>query len=141
MTRKFTHYSKDPQVISIMSLSMALRFPEKEIIDKLAQEGYNFSRQTFYKIKKKIENNLVNDVNDAYSFGILQEHFLAITAIKEGQRRLWEMVDQETDPQKKADIIIQTLQSYQYLSAYYLNIKKVMSQHKSVKIPRDIIPV
>jgi hypothetical protein len=124
-----------------MSLSMALRFTEKETIDKLVQEGYMFSRQTFYKIKKKLKNNLVDRVNDAYSFEILQEHFLAITAIKEGQRRLWDLADKEKDPYRQAEIITQALNSYPFLTTYYLNIKKVMSQHKSIQIPRDIIPV
>lgn len=123
-----------------MSLSMALRFTEKETIDKLAQEGFKFSRQTFYKIKKKLNNNLVDRVNDAYSFEILQEHFLAITAIKDGQRRLWALADKEVDPYKSAEIITQAINSYPFLSSYYLNIKKVMSQHKSIQIQKDIIP-
>ena len=91
--------------------------------------------------KKEIENNLVDKVNDAYSFEILQEHFLAITAIKEGQRRLWELSDKEQDPYKSAEIITQALNSYPFLTTYYLNIKKVMSQHKSVRIQKNTIPV
>lgn len=137
----FTHYSKDPQVMSIMSLCFALRLTEKETIGKLADEGYNFSRQTFYKIKKKLKNNLVDRVNDAYSFEILEEHFLAITAIKEGQRRLWELSDKEKDPMKKGELITQAINTYPFLTGYYLNIKKVMSQHKSIQIKKDIIPV
>ena len=39
MHNKYIHYSKDPQVISIISLSMALRLREKETIGRLAQEG------------------------------------------------------------------------------------------------------
>jgi hypothetical protein len=124
-----------------MSLSMALRFTEKEAISRLAEEGYNISRQTFYKIKKKLKNNLVDRVNDAYSFEMLQEHFLAITAIKEGQRRLWELADKEKDPYKQAEIITQALNSYPFLTAYYLNIKKVMSQHKNIQIQKDTIPL
>jgi hypothetical protein len=137
----FTHYSKDSQVISIMSLCFALRLTEKETIRKLDEEGYNFSRQTFYKIKKKLKNNLVDRVNDVYNFEMLQEHFLAITAIKEGQRRLWALADKEADPYKSAEIITQALNAYPFLSGYYLNIKKVMSQHKSIQIRKDIIPV
>jgi hypothetical protein len=124
-----------------MSLSMALRFSEKETIGKLAQEGYNFSRQTFYKIKKKLKNNLVDRVNDAYSFEILQEHFLAITAIKEAQRRLWDLSDKEQDPYKQAEIITQAINTYPFLTGYYLNIKKVMSQHNSIQIKKDNIPI
>jgi hypothetical protein len=120
---------------------MALRLTEKETISKLAEEGYNFSRQTFYKIKKKLQNNLVDRVNDAYSFEILQEHFLAITAIKEGQRRLWELAEEETDPVKKGDLITQAINTYPFLTGYYLNIKKVMIQHKSIQIQKDTIPI
>lgn len=141
MTKKFTHYSKDPQIISIMSLCFALRFTEKETISKLAEEGYNFSKQTFYKIKKMIKNDLVNRVNDVYNFEMLQEHFLAITAIKEGQRRLWALADREQDPYKQAEIITQAINTYPFLSGYYINIKKVMSQHKSIQIQKDSIPV
>ena len=141
MTKKFTHYSKDSQVITIMSLCFALRLTEKETISKLAEQGYSFSRQTFYKIKNKLKNNLGDRVNDVYNFEMLQEHFLAITAIKEGQRRLWTLADKEKDPYKSAEIITQALNSYPFLTAYYLNIKKVMSQHKSIQIPKDIVPV
>jgi hypothetical protein len=132
MTKKFTHYSKDPQVINIMSLSMALRFTEKETISKLTKEGYKFSGQTFYNIKKKLKNNLVARVND-------EEHFLAITAIKKGQRRLWELSETETDPYRQGELITQALNTYPFLTTYYLNIKKVMSQHKNIQIKKDAI--
>ena len=133
--------SRDPRFIEIVSLCSALRYSENKTLEILSKEGYNINRRTLYRVKNRIKNSLVNDINDIFEFGILHEHFQAITAIKEGQRRLWELADKEKDPYKSAEIITQVLNSYQFLSAYYLNIKKVMSQHKSIRIQKDIIPV
>ena len=141
MTRKFTHLSKNPQVISIISLSLALRFNEKETIGKLTEEGYNFSRQTFYKIKRKLKNNLVDRVNDVYNFEMLEEHFTAITAIKLGQRLLWQASTQEPDPLKRSEIIISVLNTYPFLTQYYKSVKQVMAQHKSIQIHKNTIPI
>ena len=117
---------------------MALRLTEKETIAQLQQLGHYFSNKTFYNIKKKIRKGLMNKVNDVYSFEMLEEHFTAITAIKLGQRLLWQASTQEPDPHKRSEIITQALNTYPFLTQYYKSIKQVMAQHKTVKIQPDI---
>lgn len=131
--------SKDPKFIEIVSLCSALRYSENKTLEALSKEGYNINRRTLYRIKERIKNSLVSDVNDAFEFGILEEHFIAIKAIKEGQRLLWEIIEEETDRATKANMIIQAMESYQYLSVYYINIRKIIEQqHKAFKIQPHI---
>ena len=55
MSKKFTHYSKDPDVRSIISQGMCLRLTEKEIMTLLAKQNITFTRKTLYNIKEKIQ--------------------------------------------------------------------------------------
>jgi hypothetical protein len=120
---------------------MCLRLTEKETMDFLAKAGITFHIRSLYNIKNKIKKNVVERVNTVYDSEMLEEHFLAIDTIKLAQKKLWEYAEQEKDPYKRAEIVTQAVNTIPFLTAYYLNIKKVMSQHKSIQIPRDIIPV
>jgi hypothetical protein len=141
MSKKFTHYSRDPDVRSIISQSMCLRLTEKEIMALLAKQNIHFTRKTLYNIKQKIKKNVVERVNTVYDSEMLEEHFLAIDTIKLAQKKLWEYADQEQDPYKKAEIVTQIINTLPFLTEYYKSIKHVMTQHKSIKIQKDIIPV
>jgi hypothetical protein len=137
-TFTFRKSSKDPNVISIVSLGFALRIPDKKIMENLESDGYSLSKPTLYKLKAYLRQNLAQDINEAFAYGIIQEYFAAIKAIKEGQRRLWELSDEETDPLKKGELITQAINTYPFLTGYYNNLQKVISRHKAFKIQPDI---
>lgn len=129
---------KNPEILSIISLSYALRYPEKKVFEELDKEGFTISRSTLYKVKNQLRQNLINDINEAQAFGVVEEYFAAIKAIKEGQRRLWDLSHEETDPYKQAEIITQAINTYPFLTGYYNNLSKVMAKHKSFKVQPDI---
>lgn len=141
MTKKFTHYSKDPDVRSIIAQSMCLRLTEKEIMALLAKQGITLTRKTLYNIKQKIKKNVVERVNTVYDFEMLEEHFLAIDMIKLAQKKFWDYVEQEQDPYKKAEIVTQIINTLPFLTEYYKSIKHVLRQHKSIQIQKDVIPI
>jgi len=142
MSKKFTHYSRDPEVKSIIAQSMCLRLTEKEIMALLAKQDIKFTRKTLYNIKEKIKKNVSERVNTVYDYEMLEEHFIAIDTIKHGQKILWQCVEQEQDPFKRAEIVMEAINSLPFLTAYYKSIKHVLRQHKSIQIQKDnIIPV
>lgn len=141
MSKKFTHYSKDPDVRSIISQGMCLRLTEKEIMTLLAKQNITFTRKTLYNIKEKIKKNVTERVNTVYDYEMLEEHFLAIDTIKLAQKKFWEYVEQEQDPYKKAEIVTQIINTLPFLTEYYKSIQHVLRQHKSIQIQKDIIPI
>ena len=139
LTKKFTHYSRDPDVRSIIAQSMCLRLTEKEIMTLLSKQGITFTRKTLYNIKQNIKKNVVERVNTVYDYEMLEEHFIAIDMIKLAQKKFWEYVEQEQDPYKKAEIVTQIINTLPFLTEYYKSIKHVMAQHKTVKIQKNTI--
>lgn len=141
MSKKFTHYSRDPDVRSIIAQSMCLRLTEKEIMTLLAKQNITFTRKTLYNIKQKIKKNVAERVNTVYDYEMLEEHFLAIDMIKLAQKKFWEYVELEQDPYKKAEIVTQIINTLPFLTEYYKSIKHVLRLHKSIQIQKDIIPL
>lgn len=143
MDRQFTFKksTKDPNIISIVSLGFALRLPDRKIMENLKNDGYSLSKPTLYKIKAYLKQNLAEDINEAFAYGIIQEYFAAIKAIKEGQRRLWQLSEHDSiseDPIKQGELITQAINTYPFLTGYYNNLQKVISRHKAFKIQPDI---
>jgi hypothetical protein len=141
MSKKFMHYSRDPEIKNIIAHSMCLRLTEKEIISLLAKQNISFTRKTLYNIKEKIKKNVVERVNTVYDSEMLEEHFLAIDTIKLAQKKLWQYAEQEQDPYKKAEIVTQIINTLPFLTEYYKSIRHVLAQHKTIKIQKDIISV
>jgi hypothetical protein len=144
MSRVFTHYSKDPEVRSIISKAMCLRLTEKETMDMLAKHHHNnitFTRKTFYNIKEKLRKNMSERVNSIYGWEYLDEYLLSIDTIKLCQKKMWECVEQEKDPYKRVEILTQIINTQPLLIEYYHNTKKVLSQHKTIRISQQSIPV
>lgn len=141
MSKKFTHYSRDPDIRYIIAQSMCLRLTENEIMTLLAKQNINFTRKTLYNIKQKIKKNVTERVNIVYDYEMLEEHFLAIDMIKLAQKKFWEYVEQEQDPYKKAEIVTQIINTLPFLTEYYKSIKHVLRLHKTITIPQQDIPV
>lgn len=143
MPKSFTFRgsTKNPEIISTVSLGYALRLADSRILKQLEDDGTPISKPTLYKMKAYLKQNLATDINEAFSFGIIQEYFAAIKAIKEGQRRLWELSEHDSirdDPVKQGELITQAINTYPFLTGYYNNLQKVISRHKAFKIQPDI---
>lgn len=138
MSQKFRHYSKDPTVRSLISQSMCLRLTEKETIDFLAKAGIKIHSRSLYNIKNKIKKSVGERVNTVYDSEMLEEHFLAIDTIKMAQKRLWECIEQEKNPYKRAEIIIETINQLPFLTEYYKSVKHVLRQHKTINIQQEV---
>jgi hypothetical protein len=142
LSKKFTHYSRDPDVRSVIAQSMCLRLTEKEIMTLLAKQDIKFTRKTLYNIKEKIKKNVIERVNTVYDYEMLEEHFLAIETIQLAQKRMWECYEAEPDPYRKCEIATQAVNTLPFLSGYYKSIKEVLRLHKSIQIQKDnIIPI
>jgi hypothetical protein len=142
MPRKFTHYSKDPEIRSIISRAMCLRLTEKETIDMLAKHNITFTRKTLYNIKEKIRKNMSERVNSIYGWEYLDEYLLSIDTIKLAQKKMWESVEQEKDPYKRVELLTQIINTQPLLIEFYHNTKNAVSEHnKAIRISQQNIPV
>ena len=137
----FKKSTKEPEVMEIISLGYALRFPDSRIMQELDESGHHLSKVTLYKVKSYLKSNLAQDISEAFVYGIVQEYFAAIRAIKAGQKRLWELSEDPSirdDPIKQGELITQAINTYPFLTGYYNNLSKVISRHKAFKIQPDI---
>jgi hypothetical protein len=140
MSRKLTHYSKDPEIRSIVSKAMCLRLTEKETMDLLAKHHNNitFTRKTLYNIKKKIRRDISERFNNIiYGWEFLDEYLISIDTIKLAQKKMWESVEQEKDQHKRVDILSQIINTQPLLIEFYHNTKNVLSQHKTIRISQQ----
>lgn len=141
MPRKFTHYTKDPEIRSIIAKAVCLRLTEKETMDLLAQHNITFTRKTLYNIKQNIRKNMSKRVNSIYDWEYLDEFLLSIDTIKLCQKKMWECYEQEKDPYKGVEILTQIINTQPLLIEFYHNTKRVLSQHKTIRISQQNIPV
>jgi hypothetical protein len=141
MSKRFSHYSRDPEIRNIIAQSMCLRLTEKETIDLLAKNNITFTRKTLYNIKEKIRKNISERINNIYDWEFLDEYLLSIDTIKLCQKKMWECVEQEKDPFKRVDVLSQIINTQPLLIEFYHNTKKVLSQDKTIRISQQNILV
>jgi hypothetical protein len=141
MSKNPTLYSKDPEVRSIISKAMCLRLTEKETMNLLAKHNITFTRKTLYNIKEKIRKNMSERINNIYDWEFLDEYLLSIDTIKLCQKKMWECVEQEKNPYKRVEILTQIINTQPLLIEFYHNTKNVLSQHKTIRISQQNIPV
>ena len=142
MSKIFSHYSKDPEVRSIIAQSMCLRLTEKETMDLLVKHNISFTRKTLYNIKEKLRKNMSERINNIYYWEYLDEYLLSIDTIKLCQKKMWECFEQEKDPFKRVEILTQIINTQPLLIEFYHNTKEVLSQHnKTIRISQQNIPV
>jgi hypothetical protein len=117
---------------------MCLRLTEKETIDFLTKAGIKIHPRSLSNIKNKIKRNVSERVNTVYDSEMLEEHFIAIDTIKLAQKMLWQRIEQEKDPYKRAEIIIETINQLPFLTEYYKSVKHVLRQHKTINIQQEV---
>lgn len=110
-----------------------MRLKEKEALSYLSDKGYSIGAATYYRIKKEIEESTHERLNLVASEQFLQQHLSRIDNLTTIENELWTQYNRETNPTKKANILMQIAEVQEYLSSYYDSTQYVMERAAIIK--------
>ena len=106
---------------------------EKESLNYLRNKGFKISAATFYRLKKEIQESTRERLNLIANTEYLQQHIDRLNNLNTIHNELWEQYKRETNPTKKANILMQIAEMQIYLSSYYDSTRYVMEQGAKIK--------
>jgi hypothetical protein len=110
-----------------------MRLKEKEALSYLADEGHSIGAATYYRVKKEIEESTHERLNLIASQEFQSQHLLRLDNLKTIESELWTQYSKETNPTKKANILMQLAELQQYLSSFFDSTSYVMERSAMLK--------
>jgi hypothetical protein len=109
---------------------------EKESLSYLSDRGFSISAAELYRLKNEVKDNTQQRLNKLPQ-EFLSQHLERIETLKTIHNELWNVYHIETNPTKKANILMQLAELQQYLSSYHDSTRYVLeqaakTQHKSI---------
>lgn len=113
--------------------TMIMRFTEKESIEYLEKHGCKISKRTLYIEKKKINDMKYERIKLMAQLTFEDQHLERLDRSELVERKLWDMYDAETDPSKKATILVKIINIQPIISAYYETTGEIYKKLKMLK--------
>lgn len=126
-------HRNDRELFSLVIYCSCMRLKLKEALRYLKDKGHSIGEATYYRIKKEIEASTRERLNLVASNEFLAQHLERIDILKMIQSELIENYKKETNPSKKANILMQLAELQQYLSSYFDSTRYVMEQAAKIK--------
>jgi hypothetical protein len=123
----------DREIISHIIYCSCMRLKEKEALSYLQDKGFDISARTYYRIKKEIEDTTRERLNLVASEEFLSQHLSRLDNLKTIENELWTQYSKETNPTKKANILMQLAELQQYLSSFFDSTTYVMERAAMIK--------
>jgi hypothetical protein len=124
---------RDRELLAHVIYCSCMRLKEKEALSYLSDKGYSIGAATYYRIKKEIEESTHERLNLVASETFLQQHLSRIDNLTTIENELWTQYNRETNPTKKANILMQIAELQEYLSSYYDSTQYVMERAAIIK--------
>jgi len=112
---------------------MVLRLSEEESLTYLKDRGYDISRSELYRLKSEIRDNTQQRLNLVASEEFLANHLQCIDTLKTIETQLWENYKNESNPSKKASILMQIADLQNYKTAFFDSTRYVLEQGVKLK--------
>lgn len=103
-----------------------MRLNEERAIAYLKEVGYEMSKRTLYREKRKLEAMKLKRLYSIAKIGFEDQHLERIDQLELIQRLMWDEYDKEESPFKRASILEKIANIQPYLSNYYDTTKEVM---------------
>lgn len=116
----------DQEVRTLIIHCIVQRLNEVESLDYLAKHGHPIKRVTFYKAKKRIKDSRFKRMREIADTGHIDYHLDAIDTFEWAKRELAKCIDEEKDPHKRGELIVQLINLEPYLTEYIAESKEVM---------------
>lgn len=124
---------RDRELIAHVIYCSCMRLQEKEALSYLGDKGYSIGAATYYRVKKEIQDTTRERLNLVASEEFLAQHLLRLDNLKTIENELWTQYSKETNPTKKANILMQLAELQQYLSAFFDSTTYVMERSAMIK--------
>ena len=126
-------HKNDRELISHVIYCSCMRLKEKEALSYLTDKGYSIGAATYYRVKKEIEETTRERLNLIASEEFLSQHLLRLDNLKTIENEMWTQYTKETNPTKKASILMQIAELQQYLSSFFDSTTYVMERAAMIK--------
>ena len=118
-----------------------MRLKEEKALVYLKDQGYEMSKRTLYREKRKLEAMKLKRLYHIARIGFEDQHLERIDQLELIQRLMWDEYNKEGSPYRRASILEKIANIQPYLSNYYDTTKEVMRDRSNPQEERghDII--
>jgi hypothetical protein len=107
---------------------MVMRLSEKESMQYLHDKGFKISRDSFYRLKRNIQQSRFDRLNLIAKSQFVDQHLERIDQLELINQEMWSLYRNEKDNFKKALILEKIAELQTYISPYYDASRYVMEQ-------------
>jgi hypothetical protein len=107
---------------------MVMRLSEKESMQYLHDKGFKISRDSFYRLKRNIQQSRFERLNLIAKSQFVDQHLERIDQLELINQEMWSLYRKEKDNFKKALILEKIAELQTYISPYYDASRYVMEQ-------------
>ena len=108
--------------------TMVMKLSEKESMQYLNDKGFQISRDSFYRLKRKIEQSRFDRLNLIAKTQFVDQHLERIDQLELINSEYWKLYRETKDTFKKALILEKIAELQTYISPYYDASRYVMEQ-------------
>jgi hypothetical protein len=108
--------------------TMVMKLSEKESLEYLHDKGFKISRDSYYRLKRKIQASRFDRLSLIAKEGFVDQHLERIDQLETVNREYWRLYGMTPDVMKKALILEKIAELQTYISPYYDASRYVMEQ-------------
>ena len=99
--------------------TMVMKLSETESLQYLDKKGFKISRDSFYRIKRNIQQSRFDRLNLIAKHGFVDQHLERIDQLELINSEYWKLYRETKDTFKKALILEKIAELQTYISPYY----------------------
>jgi hypothetical protein len=99
--------------------TMVMRLSEKESLEYVHDKGLKISRDSFYRLKRKIQQSRFDRLNLIAKTQFVDQHLERIDQLELVNQEMWKLYNEEKNTFKKALILEKIAELQTYISPYY----------------------
>jgi hypothetical protein len=108
--------------------TMVMRLSERESLQYLHDRGFQISRDSFYRLKRKIQQSRFDRLNLIAKTQFVDQHLERIDQLELVNQEMWKLYNEEKNTFKKALVLEKIAELQTYISPYYDASRYVMEQ-------------
>jgi len=118
--------------------TIRMRLSIEQSLQYMKDNGFSISRATYFRHKKKMEDNKLERLYHMANIGFEYQHLDRIDGLELIEKKMWEEYNKEKDPWKRVQILKNIVEVQPYLSSIYEASKFVIDDKKIIKTKSTI---
>ena len=113
--------------------TIRMRLSIEQALQYMKDNGFSVSRATYFRHKKKLEENKLERLYHTANLGFEYQHLDRIDGLELIEKKMWKEYNKEKDPWKRVQILKNIVEVQPYLSSLY-EASKFVIDNKTIKI-------